>query len=101
MRYVPLLIATVLSGIAVVASIMAWPKWVGAASIIGAGVMLVLWLTIQYQRTGGPDLTLDAEQRETVRRMKREGNMETAIKQVQLWKRGATRADATRIVREL
>ncbi|WP_167457387.1 hypothetical protein [Corynebacterium gottingense] len=101
MRFFLLVLAAVMSLVAVVASLFAWPSWVGAAAIVIAGGALACALYMKYQDMGAPDLSLDPEQRTTILRMIREGNEDGAVRQVQLWKRDATPADASRIVREV
>ena len=101
MRHVLLVIAAVLSILAVGAAMLSLPAWVGPLAIVGASLALVTWLVLQYRLRAAPDLVLSGDQRETIANMKREGNMETAVRQVQLWKRDATRADAMRIVDDL
>lgn len=101
MRHVLLVIAAALSVLAVGATMLSLPSWVGPLAIAGASVALVTWLVLQYRLRSGPDLALSDDQRDIIANMKREGNTETAVRQVQLWKRDATRADAMRIVDDL
>lgn len=77
------------------------PGWVGSVSIVLAGMFLLLGFYEQYKRQEEPSLELDAEQRQTVKRMKDEGNFQLAVKQVQMWKRGCSQEDAARVVRDV
>ncbi|WP_242648351.1 hypothetical protein [Corynebacterium sp. Marseille-P4321] len=77
------------------------PDWVGGVAIVVAGLFLVLGFYEQYKRQEEPSLELDAEERETIKRMKKEGDFQLAVKQVQMWKRHASAEDAARIVRDV
>lgn len=77
------------------------PGWVGTAAIVLAAMFLVLGFYEQYKRQEVPSLELDAQQRATIQRMKDEGNFQLAVKQVQMWKRGASQEDAARVVRDV
>ena len=100
MRIVSFALAAVFSIVAVVAVYTTLPGWVGTAAIVAAGLFLVLGFYEQYKRQEDVAPELDSEQRATVQRMKAEGNFQLAVQQVQLWFRGTTPEDATRLVRE-
>ncbi len=102
MRFVYFLLAAVFSAVAVVAanSVDSAPAWIGGTSLLLGGIFLVLGFYEMYKRREEPSLKLDEEERETIRRMKDEGNFQLAVRQVQMWKRGASPEDAARVVRE-
>ena len=100
MRIVSFALAAVFSIVAVVAVYTTLPGWVGTAAIVAAGLFLVLGFYEQYKLREDVAPELDDEQRATVQRMKAEGNFQLAVQQVQLWFRGTTPEDATRLVRE-
>ena len=98
-----LALAAALSLAAIVLAFMNTPKWVALFLLVGAGVFLFIGLLEKYRaysaREGAP-IELDDEQRDTVRRLKAEGREDSAVRQVQLWFRGTSQEDATRIVRD-
>ena len=100
MRIVSFALAAMFSLIAVAAVYTSLPGWAGTAAIVAAGLFLVLGFYEQYKAREEEIPELNAEQRETVQRMKAEGNVQLAVQQVQLWFRAATPEDAARIVRE-
>ena len=100
MRIVSFALAAVFSLVAVAAVSTSLPGWAGTAAIVAAGLCLVLGFYEQYKAREEEIPELNAEQRETVQRMKAEGNVQLAVQQVQLWFRVATPEDAARIVRE-
>ena len=101
MRHVRLFLAAALSILAVGAPMVPLPAWVGPTAIVAAALMLVMWVVLQYRRRAAPDLALSDDQRDAIAQIKQAGEIETAVQQVQLWKRDASREDAVRIVRDL
>lgn len=103
MRFVFFALAAVLSIAAVVLAYVntAAPGWAGAVCIVLAGLFLLLGFYEQYKRKEDEPIELTVEERETIQRMKSEGNFQLAVKQVQMWKRRASQDDAARIVREV
>lgn len=81
-------------------------NWTGTGGVLVwvalavAAVALVLGFVQQAaQRTPQP-VELDDEKRETIARLKQEGNEAGAIRQVQLWFRDASPEEARRVVRD-
>ncbi|MCT1882427.1 hypothetical protein M3A76_05120 [Corynebacterium sanguinis] len=101
MRTLWFVLAAAFSLVAVGANWLDLPRPAALASIAAAAVFLVLGFRETYRnRVQGP-VELDAEQEETIRQMKAEGNTSLAIRQVQMWFRYASAEDAARAVREL
>jgi len=99
MRVIAFSLAAVFSFVGIAAQWFGWPRTVGVCGIILAGLFLAWgFYDVATARTDEP-IELDAEQRATVRRMKKEGNTHLAIQQVQLWFRNTSPEDAARIVR--
>lgn len=101
MRNLWFILAALLSLTALAANWFNLPGWVAVASIVLAGVALAAGLVGRAREYVAEPVVLDAEQEATIRRMKAEGNMPLAVRQVQMWFRYATADDATRVVREL
>ena len=100
MRILSFVLAAVFSIAAVVTAYTAIPGWVGTASIVLAGLFLVLGFYEQYKMRDHEPPVLDDEQRDTIQRIKDEGNFQLAVQHVQMWFRGTSQEDATRIVRD-
>lgn len=100
MRILSFVLAAVFSIAAVVTAYTAIPGWVGTASIVLAGLFLVIGFYEQYKMRDHEPPVLDDEQRDTIKRIKDEGNFQLAVQQVQMWFRGTSQEDATRIVRD-
>lgn len=101
MRTLWFVLAALFSLLALAGSWLSLSGWVSVVSIALAGVFLLLGFYRTYTERVDEPVVLDAEQEETIRRMKAEGNYPLAVRQVQMWFRYASAEDAARIVREL
>lgn len=97
-----LALAAALSLAAIVLAFVDMPRWIAFLLVLAAGVFLFIGLRDKYRaysaRESAP-IELDAEQRDTVSRLKAEGREDSAIRQVQLWFRNTSYEDAAAVVR--
>ena len=87
--------------VAIVGVYLEFPGAVNVAAVVFAAVCLVLWLVRNYVSMEGVPLELNEEQREIIARMKDEGDVDKAARQVQLWFRNTSYGDAATVVREV
>lgn len=74
------------------------PRFLAVTAIVIAGIFLVLGLRVSAENRTPTVIELDAEKKATIRAMLERGDEGAAIRQVQLWFRDTTPAQARRAV---
>lgn len=100
MRVVFFVLAALFSLTAIGVRLVQQPGWMAVVAIAVAGACLVVGFWLQAQAQGPRVVELNQEQRETIQRMKSEGNHAGAISQVRLWFKYATAEQARVAVAE-
>lgn len=98
-----LALVAALSLAAIVLVFTSIPRWVALLLLVAAGVFLFIGLRDKYRALSATEkqIELDAEQRETIARLKGEGREDSAIRQVQLWFRNTSYDEAAAVVRDI
>lgn len=101
MQAASLALAAALSIAAIVIAFTSVPRWIAVVLLVVAAVALFVGLREKYRAMEDEPIELDAEQEETVRRLKAEGREDLAVRQVQLWFRNADHGTAADVVRDI
>lgn len=94
-----LALAAVFSVIAIAAVFLDLPRTVSAVALGGAAAALFIWLRGKFNAMEDQPIELDDEQRETIARMKSEGNHDLAARQIQMWFRNTSYDKAAEVMR--
>ena len=101
MQAASLALAAALSIAAIFIAFTSVPRWIAVVLLVVAAVALFVGLREKYRAMEDEPIELDAEQEETVRRLKAEGREDLAVRQVQLWFRNADHGTAADVVRDI
>lgn len=101
MQAASLVLAAVFSLVAIVSVFLDFATWISIVALAAAALFLFLGLAEKYRQMEDTPIELDDEQRATIKQMKKEGNVDLAVRQVQMWFRNTSYEEAAAVVREV